>query len=324
MVCERDRVEYGLNNQDIVYIKIKDLTKEEHDDFMKTLKENDVEIERKTSEVEKVLEESEETEDISIVQASMIGSRGWGYEDKESDIDIRFIFVRDPRDYISILQHEDSIAYPIEDKKDIVGYDLGKFLRMICNQNPTAYEILFSPKQERENQFVERLRQFATEVMDPNKMIMIYQNVVREKLEELSVKKENTTKASIYIIRMLGIIHYMEQNGTFPTCSIEDIFKDESNTPLKQLLEELIEYKRNGQKDLKIHPELIEFLKNDLEKTRGIKVNKEVKDKKEMERKANDLFQQTVMEAQRIKHQEEMEKVSDSERKTEEEEAVYK
>ena len=138
MVCERDRVEYGLNNQDIVYIKIKDLTKEEHDDFMKTLKENDVEIERKTSEVEKVLEESEETEDISIVQASMIGSRGWGYEDKESDIDIRFIFVRDPRDYISILQHEDSIAYPIEDKKDIVGYDLGKFLRMICNQNPTA------------------------------------------------------------------------------------------------------------------------------------------------------------------------------------------
>ena len=324
MVCERDRVEYGLNNQDIVYIKIKDLTKEEHDDFMKTLKENDVEIERKTSEVEKVLEESEETEDISIVQASMIGSRGWGYEDKESDIDIRFIFVRDPRDYISILQHEDSIAYPIEDKKDIVGYDLGKFLRMICNQNPMAFEIIHSPKQERENEHVNRIRSFADEVMDPNRMIMIYQKLVSERINELQEKKENTTKLALYILRMLGIIHYMEQNGTFPICSIEEIFKDNANDHLKSLVEELVEYKKNGQKDLNMNPKFIEFLKNDLEKTKGITVTKELKDKKEIEKEANTLFLQTVMEVQKKKKEEEMKKVNVPEKETEEKEVNYK
>ncbi len=313
------RLEFYSNDEnELLYIRVKDLTEEEYQKLLSEKKKNESKV--KTVSLKSI----EEKEDISIVQASMIGSRGWGYEDKESDIDIRFVFVRDPREYISILQHEDSIAYPIEDKKDIVGYDLGKFLRMICNQNPTAYEILFSPKQERENEFVERIRQFATEVMDPNRMIMIYQNIVKEKLAELTEKKENTTKATIYIIRMLGMIHYLQKNGTFPTCSVEGIFKGEENTPLKQLLEELIKYKRNGEKDLNIHPELIEFLRNDLEKTRGIKVNKEVQDKREIERKANALFHQTVMGVQEKNHQEEMQKVADSEKEIEEEEAVYK
>lgn len=314
-----ERVEFYYDEDDnLLYIRLKNLTQEE---YQKLLSEK-----KKTPQNPKLvsIKSIEEKEDISVLQSSIVGSRGWGYEDKQSDLDIRFVFVRDPRDYISILQHEDSIAYPIEDKKDIVGYDLGKFLRMICNQNPTAYEILFSPKQERENEFVERIRQFAEDIMDPNRMIKIYQNIVKEKINELQEKNENSTKKCIYIIRMLGIIHYLEKNGTFPTCSLEELFQDEKDTTLKELVTELIEYKRNGQKDLPLHPQLIEFLKRELEKTKGINVNKEVKDKKEMERKANDLFHQTVMEAQRIKHQEEMEKVSDSERKTEEVEAIYK
>ena len=313
------RLEFYSNDEnELLYIRVKNLTEEEYQKLLSEKKKNESKV--KTVSLKSI----EEKEDISVLQSSIVGSRGWGYEDKQSDLDIRFVFVRDPSEYISISQHEDSIAYPIEDKKDIVGYDLGKFLRMICNQNPTAYEILFSPKQERENEFVERIRQFAEDIMDPNRMIKIYQNIAKEKINELQEKNENSTKKCIYIIRMLGMIHYLEKNGTFPICSIDEVFKEESNPALKELITELIEYKRNGQKDLPLHPQLIEFLKRELEKTKGINVNKELKDKKEIETEANRLFHETVMEVQKKNNQEEMKKVTVSEEDTEEVEAVYK
>lgn len=59
------------------------------------------------------------------------GSRAWGFASKDSDYDVRFIYLRKPDWYLSIdLEHRrDVIELPIQDDLDINGWDFRKALR---------------------------------------------------------------------------------------------------------------------------------------------------------------------------------------------------
>ena len=59
------------------------------------------------------------------------GSRCWGFASSDSDYDIRFIYVRQLKDYLSIDPVRDVIEEPVDELWDLNGWDLGKALRLM-------------------------------------------------------------------------------------------------------------------------------------------------------------------------------------------------
>ena len=58
---------------------------------------------------------------IKILYAIESGSRGWGFASKDSDYDVRFVYVHPTDWYLSVDERKDYIEVPINDLLDING-----------------------------------------------------------------------------------------------------------------------------------------------------------------------------------------------------------
>jgi predicted nucleotidyltransferase len=82
---------------------------------------------------------------VKIILACESGSRAWGFPSKDSDYDVRFIYVH-PRDwYLPIHGKRDVIELPIDAELDINGWDIRKSLRLLRKSNSPLLEWLSSP-----------------------------------------------------------------------------------------------------------------------------------------------------------------------------------
>ncbi len=91
------------------------------------------------------LKSIENENDISILYACESGSRAWGFDNIESDYDIRFVYKsNDLHEYLTLSDKSDVIE--CNDKKlDIVGWDIKKALKLHYSGNPNLREWLISP-----------------------------------------------------------------------------------------------------------------------------------------------------------------------------------
>lgn len=87
----------------------------------------------------KKLREIETQENVTILFAVESGSRAWGFESKDSDYDVRFIYIRQLEDYLSLKPMSDVINYELNEVFDINGWDLKKALRLLYESNRTLY-----------------------------------------------------------------------------------------------------------------------------------------------------------------------------------------
>ena len=91
------------------------------------------------------LKEIESRYDVRILLAVESGSRAWGFASKDSDYDVRFIYVR-PRDfYLRLDKTRDVIEWQLDDTLDINGWDITKTLTLLHSSNPTLFEWNSSP-----------------------------------------------------------------------------------------------------------------------------------------------------------------------------------
>ncbi len=93
------------------------------------------------------LRELEKSAEITILYACESGSRVWGFASRDSDWDIRFIYIR-PREWclsIDLERKRDVIEMEIENDLDISGWDIRKALQLFQKTNPPLIEWLHSP-----------------------------------------------------------------------------------------------------------------------------------------------------------------------------------
>jgi len=96
--------------------------------------------------IETELQRIEQEEGVKIIYACESGSRAWGFPSKDSDYDVRFIYIRPVEWYLSIFEKRDVIERPIiSDMLDINGWDLKKALNLFRKSNPPLLEWLQSP-----------------------------------------------------------------------------------------------------------------------------------------------------------------------------------
>lgn len=82
---------------------------------------------------------------ITILFACESGSRGWGFPSPDSDYDVRFIYIRPARYYLSVQERRSDLYFPISDALDLYGWDLRKVLQLMRKSNTTPFEWLQSP-----------------------------------------------------------------------------------------------------------------------------------------------------------------------------------
>ena len=100
------------------------------------------------------LTELERREGVRVLLAVESGSRAWGFASRDSDYDVRFLYVRPVADYLSVLPPRDVIEQPIDDALDLGGWDLRKALSLIVRSNAVVLEWLGSPVVYRRDQAV--------------------------------------------------------------------------------------------------------------------------------------------------------------------------
>lgn len=93
----------------------------------------------------------EAEENVTILFAVESGSRAWGFPSPDSDLDVRFFYVRPLSQYMGLAAPRDVIEHKIDGLWDVNGWDLGKALRLLVKGNATVAEWLSSPLIYREH-----------------------------------------------------------------------------------------------------------------------------------------------------------------------------
>ena len=214
--------------------------------------------------IQNTLQEIGKQKGITILFAVESGSRGWGFSSKDSDYDVRFVYVRSKNEYLEINERADFLDFPINDELDINGWDLQKFLKLLYASNATPFEWMQSPvfyykNNEVFNIIFEQLGSFYCQ----QTIIHHYLGLVRKMLSDL----DNPTiklKTLFYILRSLLAAKYSFVYTKFPSMEFSKLVHliDKENVLFE--IKRLLELKTNSsEKDISsISLDLKNFIKD--------------------------------------------------------------
>lgn len=189
------------------------------------------------------------------------GSRAWNFHSPDSDYDVRFVYVRNSNDYLSISPGRDvcesfkglskGTAYE-DDLLDIVGWDIYKALGLLRKSNPQLLEWLNGPLPYyvKSNAFNEHLKLVARHVTRLTPVYMHYRGMAVGNFREYLQGDEVRYKKYLYVIRPLLAAQYIREKRAIPPVDFNELLaetlsaqSDEFRTSLFKLLE----YKRSKQ-----------------------------------------------------------------------------
>lgn len=210
-------------------------------------------------EIRKRLLAIELEESVKIFYACESGSRAWGFPSKNSDYDVRFLYVRDPDWYLSIdvEDRRDVIERPILDEFDINGWDLRKALKLLQKSNPPLLEWLNSPTIYLEDVSIStRFKALAPDCYSVTACTYHYLQMARGNFREYLKGETVSVKKYFYVLRPLLAIKWIEQSSDVVPMQfgvlVEDILP---KGELRDQIENLIERKKLGD-ELKREPRI--------------------------------------------------------------------
>ncbi|MCR8631530.1 nucleotidyltransferase domain-containing protein [Paenibacillus radicis (ex Xue et al. 2023)] len=168
--------------------------------------------------IQKVIKEQlvqiEQEEQITILYACESGSRAWGFPSRDSDYDVRFIYLRKPEWYLSIFDKRDVIERPINDMLDISGWDLRKALNLFRKSNPPLLEWLQSPISYAEKySAAEKLRGISPFTFSPKSCMYHYLNMARGNYREYLQGEQVKIKKYFYVLRPVLACEWIHRYG---------------------------------------------------------------------------------------------------------------
>jgi len=210
-------------------------------------------------EIQKLLKDLEKKNKIKILFAVENGSRAWRMESEDSDYDVRFVFKKELKKYISIEQPNDVINASFDNSFkpcnpegaliDISGFDIFKILKLLLTSNPTVIEwlnsdIIYHGKQNKV------LKHFAINNFNPIALYYHYKSLSKNNyLKYIKTGQHVTGKKYLYTFRGLINSKWVEVKNTIPpirfTEALEKIDKIIPNSVLKDI-KDLIELKKKG------------------------------------------------------------------------------
>ncbi len=165
----------------------------------------------------KELAEIEKTRKVNIIYACESGSRAWGFPSKDSDYDVRFIYVHPTDWYISVFQKRDVIELPIDSDIDICGWDIKKAFSLLRKSNAALFEWLASPIVYRKiENAIMPMTSLCKEAFLPGSSCWHYLSMGRNTMKEIEGKTQVRLKSYFYILRPLLCCRWIIRHRTQP------------------------------------------------------------------------------------------------------------
>lgn len=179
--------------------------------------------------IQSKLSEIEETYEVKILYAVESGSRAWGFPSKDSDFDVRFIYIHRPEWYLAIDPQgtgakRDVIEEPISDLLDISGWEITKALRLFRKNNPSLLEwlrsdIIYCQK----GSLVDQMRSLESEVFYPHSLFYHYLNMAKTNDRGYLQGPEVRVKKYFYVLRPILACKWMEKYHTAPPICFHEL-----------------------------------------------------------------------------------------------------
>jgi predicted nucleotidyltransferase len=174
-------------------------------------------------EVRRRLDHVEMSEGVRILLAVESGSRAWGFPSRDSDYDVRFVYIHPPEWYLSVDAdlHRDVIERPILDEIDLSGWEIRKALLLFAKSNPPLLEWLSSPLVYRDTKtLASRLRDLLPAYYAPNASLYHYLHMAQGNFKDYLRGDVVWVKKYFYVLRPLLAVRWIEQGrGPVPICS---------------------------------------------------------------------------------------------------------
>ncbi len=217
------------------------------------------------------LKEIEAANDIKIVFACESGSRAWGFPSPDSDYDVRFVYIRNVNDYLSVKEVDGHLSFPITDELDVYGWDLKKVLQLMNKSNTTIFEWLQSPEVYCEEKgFRETLWQLSQGFFSERSNAFHYLGIAKSALLTMEESNEIKIKKLFYILRPLLAAKWCVEKETIAPMTMGKlltVLPDEAK--VKTTILKLIKQKETAKEADKVvvTEELSDFIKTTFEKT---------------------------------------------------------
>lgn len=252
----------------------------------------------------KKLEEIEDRYNVKILYAVESGSRAWGFPSKDSDYDVRFIYIHPHEWYLSIDpqgvgKKREVIEEPINDLLDISGWEITKALRLFRKGNPPLFEWLRSDIiYYQKYSFIDNLRALERVAFHPHSMMYHYLNMARNNYREYLQGGAVKIKKYFYVLRPILACQWIEKYNETPPMSFHELV--DTSVPegeLKFEIQKLLERKIKGDElDIESRIDVInQFIEKEIPRLDEY-VKSLLKEEKNLTEKLNELFRETLNE----------------------------
>jgi uncharacterized protein len=194
---------------------------------------------------------------VRILYACESGSRAWGFPSKDSDYDVRFIYVHKKNWYLSIDQKRDVIEIPkndpisisIHELLDVSGWELTKALKLFRKSNPPLLEWLNSSiVYYKAYSTTEKMSELATNIFAPNSCIYHYLNMAKGNYRDYLQGQDVKIKKYFYVLRPILAAKWIEKYNKIPPIEFQILVeKIIPEGDLKKLIDELLRRKIAGE-----------------------------------------------------------------------------
>lgn len=211
------------------------------------------------NEIKNLLENIEKENGVKIIFAVENGSRSWGMASKDSDYDVRFVFYRPVKKYISLSREKDVITAAFDENLsqcpvqgsliDMSGFDIFKYLKLLYSSNPTTLEWLNSPIVYLGDNNLP-IREYMNENFNQTRLFKHYFSLFKNNYKEfIEHGKMITYKKYLYSMRGILNAQYVYNFDKLPPLELRKTIDDLKNLIPEKVyakLQEVLEIKSQG------------------------------------------------------------------------------
>lgn len=190
------------------------------------------------------LNEIEQREQVRIIWAVETGSRAWGFSSPNSDYDVRFIYIRDKKEYLRLEEIRDSIDAQQDELLDIEGWDLRRVLRLIYRSTPEVHEWFASPTVYRSTPEGLRLGKILPEYFSVKKCARNYLHTASLDFRTYFRDDEVWQVKYFYLLRQVLLAKWLLEEGSTPPMLFEELVREKLDEQWKDYILELLSRKR--------------------------------------------------------------------------------
>ncbi len=195
------------------------------------------------------LAQVEAERNVRVLFACESGSRAWGFASRDSDYDVRFLYVHRRDWYLSVEDRRDVIEQPLADELDVSGWELRKALRLLRKSNPPLLEWLKSPLVYRQDAvFAAEFGALAEEFYSPRRCFAHYLHMAFGNWRKyLAGREQVSLKKYLYVFRPLLACRWIErQRGQVPMLFAQLVECVLEEPEVRAALSELVARKQAG------------------------------------------------------------------------------